>query len=257
MSKDTKIERLFAYVETAEREGDEELEDEDYVPLAPPTDFKVQYRFNFISGYPRAKIEPSALTLDQQEIECKALRADKEADRGFLKTVVWKGARPESFRRYDREFVRFMGDETSFAKFPQAMEFLDASLSSLNNLQRHSRPQPIGGLTQSGAGPAGTAPIATQTGPRRDATNGTTGKAKCYNCREMGHYARKCLKPRVASIQLRRGLRRIHVFGRTTRHGTKSDVSDLHEDQEGNLSDCSHAACPYFSQSESEKGTSA
>jgi FAS-associated factor 2 len=73
-SKDTKIERLFAYVETAEREGDEDFDDEDDVPLAAPTDFKVQYRFNLISGYPRAKIEPSALTLDQTIADVEAVR---------------------------------------------------------------------------------------------------------------------------------------------------------------------------------------
>ncbi|KDN35818.1 hypothetical protein K437DRAFT_241485 [Tilletiaria anomala UBC 951] len=65
------VEALFAYVESATQSAEEE--DEDDVPLAPPADYTHSYRFAFVSGYPRAKIEPET-SIGKRLYEVDALK---------------------------------------------------------------------------------------------------------------------------------------------------------------------------------------
>ncbi len=66
-AKSDKIEALFVYVETYEQGGEEDAEEEQgrKTTSAPPSDFHPTYRFSLVTGYPRAKIEADAITLDQ------------------------------------------------------------------------------------------------------------------------------------------------------------------------------------------------
>ena len=52
---------LFTYIETAEPATAEDDEDDDSVPLAAPANYTPTFRFSLVSGFPRAKIEPSSL----------------------------------------------------------------------------------------------------------------------------------------------------------------------------------------------------